>query len=190
MISTVEEVQQRMGHVNMMADTVLLNASPEDLRAILRSMLASKTPGLVSAFMTSTRARLLYQQPAAGTTPVKCQPFSSETAPQLQSILTRARLLYGTSPLLASVVRSTLGCRWPAEGTVADVLAVVDGDLDQALQSCREELTQGDIVDLTAARKAVGDLVAALESSRLDVDSWDGEFPFERAVYSARDLRL
>ncbi|KAJ7641039.1 hypothetical protein FB45DRAFT_899321 [Roridomyces roridus] len=193
---------QRMGHVNTMADTVLINASAEDLRAILRSMLASKTPGLVSAFLTSTRTRLHQRTPSAALHSKNLQtllPFDFEAgvlAPQLQETLTRARLLYGSGlgfdslPLLTAVVRATMGVRWPAEGEVPHALVVVDADLDQALQSCREELQGDGPSDYSTAQNAVMDLADTLESIRLDVEQWGGEFPFERAIFSVRDLKL
>ncbi|KAJ7435807.1 hypothetical protein B0H11DRAFT_1956873 [Mycena galericulata] len=196
--STMTGLQHRMGHVNMMADTVLVNASPEDLRAILRDMLSSKTPGLVSAFIMSTRARLHQHTGAVEVVKFKLLSDSGVLAPQLLERLTRARLLYGSGmgfaslPLLAAVVRSTIGSRWPPESEVAHALVVVDADIDQALQSCREEIQGVGAVDQWAAegRNAVAELSAALEASRLDVDGWRGEFPFERAMFSVQDLKL
>lgn len=107
-------------------------------------MLASKTPGLVSAFITSTRTRLHQRQSSSVGDWLKFElPFNSDTealAPQLQATLTRARLFYGSGlgfaslPLLTAIVRSTIGARWIPEGGVANALVVVDADLDQALQ--------------------------------------------------------
>ncbi|KAJ7759576.1 hypothetical protein B0H16DRAFT_1415770 [Mycena metata] len=191
-------LQQTMGHVNMMADTVLVNASPEDLRAILRNMLSSKTPGLVAAFMTSTRARLYQRSGASVVDLVLKQPFSDagdRPAPQLLDSLARARMLYGSGMGFASltplavVVRSTIGHRWAAEGEVAQALVMVDADIAQALQSCKEELQSGATAG-PAGRAAFEELAIALESSRRDVDTWGGEFPFERAVYTVHDFKL
>ncbi|KAJ7113169.1 hypothetical protein C8R44DRAFT_676983 [Mycena epipterygia] len=189
-------LQQKMGHVNMMADTVLVNASPEDLRAILRNMLSSKTPGLVAAFMMSTRARVC--QRSGGVCGRILIPFSESgaVAPQVLENLTRARLLYGSGLGFASlaplteIVRSTIGHRWSDEGEVAHALVVIDADIAQALQSSREELQGAAPLDYSAGRQALGELAVALEASRLDVDAWGGEFPFERAVYSVLDFKL
>lgn len=38
--------------------------------------------------------------------------------------------------LLSSVVRATLGLRWEDDGDMADILAVVDIDIGQAIQAC------------------------------------------------------
>ncbi|KAJ7075297.1 hypothetical protein B0H15DRAFT_956626 [Mycena belliarum] len=190
--------RQCMGHVNMMADTVLVNASPEDLRAILRSMLASKTPGLVSAFLASTHARLrLDQRRTIGpyTLPF-LSPDSDALTPQVLESLTRARLLYGSglgfaslTPLTA-IVRSTIGHRWEAEGEIAHALVVIDADIAQALQSCRDELLGSQSPEYSVGTTAMAELATALETSRLDVERWGGEFPFERAVYSVLDFKL
>ncbi|KAJ7696218.1 hypothetical protein B0H17DRAFT_1198140 [Mycena rosella] len=184
-----------MGHVNMMTDTVIVNASPEDLRAILRSMLASKTPGLASAFLMSTRARV-YQRSGAGDGILYPFSESGAVAPRVLESLTRARLLYGSGlgfaslAPLAAIVRSTIGHRWPAEGEEAYTLVVIDADIAQALQSCKDELLGSPQSDYSAARKVLGELVAALEASRLDVDKWGGEFPFERGMCSVLDFKL
>jgi len=37
--------------------------------------------------------------------------------------------------LLSSVVRATLGLRWEDDGDMADILAVVDIDIGQAIQA-------------------------------------------------------
>ncbi|KAJ7149573.1 hypothetical protein C8R46DRAFT_964078 [Mycena filopes] len=192
-------LQQSMGHVNTMADTVLVNASAEDLRAILRSMLSSKTPGLVAAFLTSTRARLhQHQRSLPSIADLLPQPFTDagdRPAPQLLASLARARMLYGSGMGFASlaplavVVRSTVGRRWAADGEVAEALVMVDADIAQAIQSCREEL-QGGVVPSAAGRAALEDLTIALEASRRDVEAWGGEFPFERGVYTVRDFKL
>ncbi|KAJ7176169.1 hypothetical protein C8R43DRAFT_1118696 [Mycena crocata] len=191
-------IQQPMGHVNMMVDTVLVNATPEDLRAILRNMLSSKTPGLVSAFLMSTRARL-YQR-SGRSERIATIPFTDagRLAPELSESITRARLLYGSgmgfaslAPLTA-IVRSTVGHRWAAEGDVAYALVVIDADIAQALQSCKEEL-QGEAtlaLDRVQGRKALNALADALAESRHNVEEWGGEFPFERAECSVQDFKL
>lgn len=102
-------------------------------------MLSSKTPGLVTAFMTSTHARL-YQRSAVADLK---QPFSDAgdaPAPQLLASLARARMLYGSGlgfaslAPLAAVVRSTIGHRWAPEGEVAHALVMADADIAQGLQ--------------------------------------------------------
>ncbi|KAJ7484140.1 hypothetical protein FB451DRAFT_79240 [Mycena latifolia] len=176
-----------LGHVNLMADTLIANANLDDLRAIVRSMVASATPGIAAALTAAARDRLQQTHtrlPGAST----CSLFTSHGAPtpQLNDILRRARALYGSGMgfaslgLLACAVRATLGLRWECEGDMADVLAVIDADIGQAIQSCKEELEAGRSFE----RKGLNELRSAVDASSADVESWGGEFPFERAASS------
>lgn len=87
--------------------------------------------------------------------------------------------------LLTEVVRRTLGIRWHEDDEVADTLAVIDSDITQAIQSCKEEITRirGES-DFNEAREIVTELRACIEESKDDVNSWGGEFPFDRASAS------
>lgn len=61
--------------------------------------------------------------------------------PSLHDLLTRARSLYGAGlgfaslGLLSSIVRATIGLRWEDDGAMADILAVIDADIGQAIQA-------------------------------------------------------
>ncbi|KAK7024719.1 hypothetical protein R3P38DRAFT_2950877 [Favolaschia claudopus] len=183
-----------LGHVNLMADTLIANATLDDLRAIVRNMVASATPGIATALTAAARDRL--QQ-----TNARCIPGTSfclfttygghvAPTPQLQDVLKRARALYGSGmgfaslSLLASAVRSTIGTRWDAEGEAAEVLAVIDADIAQAIQSCKEEVEAGRVGDYTSARKALAELRSTVDASYAEIEAWGGEFPFERAASS------
>jgi hypothetical protein len=60
--------------------------------------------------------------------------------PPLHDLLIRARSLYGAGlgfaslGVLSSIVRATIGLRWEDEGDMADILAVIDADIGQAIQ--------------------------------------------------------
>ena len=60
--------------------------------------------------------------------------------PPLHDLLTRARSLYGAGlgfaslAVLSLIVRATIGLRWEDEGDMADILAVIDADIGQAIQ--------------------------------------------------------
>ncbi|KAJ7082316.1 hypothetical protein C8R44DRAFT_992212 [Mycena epipterygia] len=148
-----------LGHVNLMADTLIANANLDDLRAIVRSMVASATPGIAAALTAAARDRLqqtnarclafpdpgaLFTTPCATT--ASCGPAPT---PLLYDLLKRARALYGSGMgfaslgLLTTAVRATLELRWDREGEMADVLAVIDADIAQAIQSCKEEVESG-----------------------------------------------
>ncbi|KAJ7720084.1 hypothetical protein DFH07DRAFT_858934 [Mycena maculata] len=188
-----------LGHVNLMADTLIANANLDDLRAIVRNMVASATPGIAAALTSAARDRL--QQTNARCLPGSHNLFTSygpNAAPtqQLHELLKRARALYGSGMgfaslgLLASAVRSTIGLQWDCEGPAADILAVIDADIAQAIQSCKEELEAGRVEEYTSARKALAELRGAVDASCEDVESWGGEFPFERGVSSLAYWKL
>lgn len=42
--------------------------------------------------------------------------------------------------VLVHVVRATVGLRWEEDGDMADMLAVIDADIGQAIQVCRRML--------------------------------------------------
>ena len=41
--------------------------------------------------------------------------------------------------MLASIVRATVGLRWEEDGLMADVLAVIDADIGQAIQASHSD---------------------------------------------------
>lgn len=51
-------------------------------------------------------------------------------------------------------------------------------------QSSKEEIEGGRVVDFTSAREVKNELRCAVNDSLTDVESWGGEFPFERAAAS------
>ncbi|KZP32720.1 hypothetical protein FIBSPDRAFT_848501, partial [Athelia psychrophila] len=134
-----------LGHVNLMADTFIANAKADDLRAITRSLLATGTPHLASAFANAARSRLC--QTNARAPPNSSSLFAMRSCddcviptPLVKEALCRARTLYGAGMGLASlgvlepIVRGTIGVRWEEPGELSDVLAVVDADISQAIQ--------------------------------------------------------
>ncbi|KAI6104959.1 hypothetical protein EDD16DRAFT_1714322 [Pisolithus croceorrhizus] len=192
-----------LGHVNLMVDTLIANATIEEqvsllnrsLRAITRNLLASGSPGLATAFTDAARTRLRQTiakriANANGLFETDIDGIHAVPTASLDNILARIRSLYGAGMgfaslgLLASIVKATIGLRWEREGSMATTLAVIDTDISQAIQSCKEELEGGRANDLTAARDAVNKLSISVKESLADVKSWDGEFPFERAVNS------
>ncbi|KAN0080432.1 hypothetical protein V8E55_009998 [Tylopilus felleus] len=184
-----------LGHVNLMVDTLIANATIEDLRAITRTLLATGTPSLAASFTAAARARLRQTNAkriattnglfATGPDGIHVIPTS-----ELEKVLARARSLYGAGmgfsglSLLSSVVKATIGLRWQQEGPMADILAVIDMDICQAIQSCKEELDGGRVNDITVARETIGKLWASVEESCRDSEIWGGEFPFDRAQSS------
>ncbi|PPQ74933.1 hypothetical protein CVT24_002967 [Panaeolus cyanescens] len=184
-----------LGHVNLMVDTFIANANAEDLRSIIRSLLATGPPGMTPAFTDAARLRL--HQTYSKNLPSPYQLFRKQTRdlpcavlPPLHDALTRARSLYGAGMgfaslhVLASIVRATIGLRWEEDGDMAEMLAVIDSDIGQAIQSSKEEIEGGRVVDFSSAREARNELRCAVNESLADVSSWGGEFPFECAAAS------
>ncbi|KZT21739.1 hypothetical protein NEOLEDRAFT_1138926 [Neolentinus lepideus HHB14362 ss-1] len=174
---------------------MIANMRPEDLRAVMRTLLATHSPALASAFTEIARVRLAqvnaYSLSPSASLFLRSPPSGlSKPAPGLNEALTRARSLYGAGMgfaslgLLAGIIRATWGRQWETEGDMVDALAMIDADITQAIQSSKEEIEAGRVPDLAAARAAVGELSDALNGSASDVMAWGGEFPFERGVAS------
>jgi hypothetical protein len=120
--------------------------TPRSLRSIVRSLLATQPPSLATAFTSIARAQL--QQTDAKAYPSASSLFiyhahglSIIPTQQLHDTLGRIRSLYGAGlgfaslSALAPIVRATVGLRWESEGVMADILAVIDADIGQAIQA-------------------------------------------------------
>ena len=97
---------------------------------------------------------------------------------------------FASLKILARVVWATVGLRWEEDGPMEDVLALIDADISQAIQSAKEELEGGRAGDLQAAREVVQELRSAVGESQMDVRKWNGAFPFERAASSLEYWRI
>lgn len=168
---------------------------PISLRAIIRTTLASCPPSTANTFTAAARKRLMqmHARSRPSNSLLLFQTLDNGLAvptQSLETILRRSRAFYGAGMGLASlgvlteVVKSTLGLHWDLDGTTADVLAAVDADISQAIQSSKEELGGGRVSDLSTARLVVRDLTVAVSESLRDCERWGGEFPFERALAS------
>lgn len=189
-----------------MVDTFIANASPDDLRALVRGLLASGTPGLAANFTAAARRRF---HSTATAKPCSIQtPFftmssddpdatpSAESTEHLEHILNRARSYYGVGlgfaslTMLTDVVRSTKGLEWEDVSQMTSALSVVDSDITQAIQSSKEELDAGRVEDLSVAHQAVDELRRAILESHREVKAWGGEPPFERSLASVLHWKL
>ncbi|KAF4568663.1 hypothetical protein EYR36_010676 [Pleurotus pulmonarius] len=191
-----------LGHVNLMVDTFLSNASVEDLRAAVRGLLSSGSPGIASAFTAAARTQLQKTSNASVLqSPVPIFAISPQTASwqptkRLADMLTRVRSLYGVGmafsslDILAAIVREASELRWPSDGEMVDTLAVIDADIAQALQSCKEEIEAGRVEDIRLARESLTKLKTAVEGCHAQVEAWGGEIPFERSSSSLDFMKL
>lgn len=189
------------------------------LRSIVRSLLATGPPSFAADFTNTARSRLRQTNAKAVINPYSLfvrQTHNSPAAPtqQLHDTLLRARSLYGAGMgfaslgVLASIVRASIGLRWEEDGVIADILAVIDADIGQAIQvsnmsfleknthtnspcqSSKEEIEGGRVTDISSAREVVSDLREAVNESLADTQLWGGEFPFERASWSIQYWKI
>lgn len=178
------------------------NLTSFSLRAIVRSLLATSSPVVAASFTAAARARLGRSLGKSSPSPAVLfqvrdnDPRTAVPTPELSSLLAHVRALYGAGMgfqslgILAAVVRATSGLRWGEDGEMVDVLATVDADLSQAVQSCREELAAGYVADIAVARATLHDVRTALDDCQTEVESWGGEFPFERGAANAECLQV
>lgn len=188
-----------LGHINLMLDTFIANASVDDLRAITRNLLAIHPGCLTQSYKTCARDRL---RRTDNTTELVSATLFEQIdsfylpAQSLYDLLSRTRKLYGVGfgssslPLLTAIVRATVGIRWRERGETAELLAVIDNDISQAIQSTKEEIASGSIEDINRIRDAVERLKLAVVDSKKDVLIWNGKFPFGRADISVHCWKL
>ncbi|KAG9033318.1 hypothetical protein FRB95_000325 [Tulasnella sp. JGI-2019a] len=168
------------------------------LRAIVRSLLATGPTGTTSCFTSIARTRVQHSTPRKLPSPsslfTTASPDSSFAVPTkaLYDTLARARALFGVGlgfeslPILTSIINRILPLQWEIDSEMEDALIVLDADLAQAIQSCREQLASGsDLVkDMEGARTAVKALRDAMDNCQEVVESWGGEFPLEKGMMS------
>lgn len=87
-------------------------------------------------------------------------------------------------------MQQTIGLRWEDDGDMADSLAMLDGDMTQAIQSGKEELLREKGASVNEARAVVKELRLRLSEASASVRSWGGEFPFERTQASLEHWKL
>ncbi|KAG6848843.1 hypothetical protein H0H93_013563 [Arthromyces matolae] len=183
------------GHRNLMVDTFIANANVDDLRSIVRSLLATNSPGLASSFTNAARSRLGQTDSKTCVNPYALFTHQSPTmyaAPTqyLHDVLIRARALYGAGmgfaslKVLTSIVRASVGLQWDEDSDLATLFAFIDADIGQAIQSSKEEIEGGRVGDWGAARETIDDLRRVVKESKKDVQTWGGEFPFEGTISS------
>jgi len=174
--------------------------APYSIRAAVRAMLATTAPSAAGAFTKAARARLTKAYPSHIPTDRDLFVLDEEgyvhPTTDLAHVLRHARSLYGAGlGLLAldvfnEIIRSLFGQRWEPDGDTADVLAVVDADLCQAIQSTKEEIEAGRAGEPAQVHAVVARLRMTLQQSAADVMVWSRDSPFERAAASVDCWKL
>jgi hypothetical protein len=163
------------------------------VRATLRSLLASGPAGLPEAFVQIARdytKKNFSKRISCPHTLFTNDPVSQETVStkSLWEQVAVARTLFGIGlgfealPMLTAIVDATLQLRWMVDSKLEQDLAIIDGDIAQAMQSCREQAPN--VTEVQAALNAVKSLKKALLESRDIVGEWGGEFVFDRGLCS------
>ncbi|KAF9791301.1 hypothetical protein BJ322DRAFT_1040958 [Thelephora terrestris] len=189
-----------------MVDTFLANADPEELRGIVRNLLASSPPSVSARLATIARTRLKHKLSARGSTaiPASSSPLfltskdgsSPRPADPFYHTLRAARSMYGVGlgfmalRHLTPAMQQTIGLRWEDDDEMADSLAILDADMTQAIQSGKEELLREKGASVNEARAVVKELRLRLSEALASVRSWGGEFPFERTQASLEHWKL
>ena len=175
----------------------ILMAEISSLRAIIRALLATSPPSVTASFNVAAKNQLIRrQQHYSDVSDVFVVDKNSEIlpGPAAKTTLAYVRSLYGAGmafqsiTILTSIIRATLGFTWQEDGVMSDTLAEIDADISQAIQSCREELASKSD-KATSAKETLQALLNALGDSRREVEMREGEFPFERGLANAENLR-
>ncbi|OHW98376.1 aldo keto reductase [Colletotrichum incanum] len=183
----------KTAHVNMMTDTIITNLPAENLRVIMRSLLAAH-PDITTTFETETRN---YIQDVA--LPVAETQRSSHTdIAWLEKTQATIRCMLGCGlscqsiPLMTEVV--TLGVRLlldsdTSKESMLTALASIDGDIVQIMTAVEKALLATSRTFLKDDERA---LVTSLHQSLLDcrtiTDEKTLEFPYGRALFSTSML--
>ncbi|KAH9940484.1 uncharacterized protein BXZ73DRAFT_75572 [Epithele typhae] len=196
-----------LGHVNLMVDTLIANVDETDLRAMVRGLLSASTPAIASTFTDVARERL--RRAAATALPPPRTLFAQvpETAgqdtgvetwaatPALRPVLRRTRAAYGAGialdalGVLAAVVADATPSRWAPDSALEALLAEIDADISQAVESAKQECDAGRVDDPEAPQATRAALLAALQAAEAAAAGWGGDFPFERGLASVQEWK-
>lgn len=85
-------------------------------------------------------------------------------------------------------MRGVIPLRFDEDGPFMELLAIVDGDVAQAIQSCKEEVMAGTVPG-EHERRLVRELREAIREVEEECERWGGCFPFDRAAVRSLPLR-
>lgn len=190
MAANAEGQSAKTAHVNMMTDTIITNLPAENLRVIMRSLLATH-PDITTTFEAETRT---YVRDVA--LPSAQGELSSEATLRKTQATIRCMLGCGLSlesiSLMTRVVRGGIKLLVDPETTKEEttaVLASVDGDIVQIMTAVEKRLLAAARENLQDdERDAVTNLHEALIECRAIIEEKELEYPYTRALFATSML--
>ena len=189
----------KAAHVNMMTDCIIANLPPEGLRSIMRQLLGADAAitsnfySLTSTYLTDTRP---IRTPELFTGTLK----STKSTAALQDVQSRYRCLMGCGhgfesvQLLSEVLQQVHSLRWNQSLTdnhgFVEVLAVIDGDIVQAVTAVQKSLLTSSGIRPMAddELKILSGLRESLDACRQSANLQQHDFSFERGFFALQKL--
>ncbi|EFQ34875.1 aldo/keto reductase [Colletotrichum graminicola] len=188
-----EAQSAKTAHVNMMTDTIITNLPAENLRVIMRSLLAAH-PDITSTFEAETRN---YIQDVAVAAAQAQRPANTDIT-WLQKTQATIRCMLGCGlcsqsiPLMNEVVAQGVKLLLDPETTKEDMLnalAAIDGDIVQIMTAFEKTLLASSRTYLLDdERTLVTSLHENLVDCRTITDEKSLEYPYGRALFSTSML--
>ncbi|KAK2002617.1 aldo/keto reductase [Colletotrichum falcatum] len=183
----------KTAHVNMMTDTIITNLPAENLRVIMRSLLAAH-PDITSTFEAETRN---YIEDVAVPTAQAQRPANTDIV-WLKKTQATIRCMLGCGlvsrsiPLMNEVVTQGVKLLLDPETTKEDTLntlAAIDGDIVQIMTAVEKTLLAASRTHLLDdERTLVGSLHQNLADCKTATDEKSMEYPYGRALFSTSML--
>ncbi|KAK1979794.1 aldo/keto reductase [Colletotrichum cereale] len=188
-----EAQSAKTAHVNMMTDTIITNLPAENLRVIMRSLLAAH-PDITTTFEAETRN---YIQDVAVPTAQAQRPSNTDVT-WLQKTQATIRCMLGCGlcsqsiPLMNEVVTQGVKLLLDTDTTKEDTLnalAAIDGDIVQIMTAVEKTLLAASRTYLLDdERTLVTSLHQNLVGCRTITDEKSLEYPYGRALFSTSML--
>ena len=178
------------------------------LQAMVRGLLSSSRPDVAAAFTAAARAHLTRRNifaisnRAALFSPVETIDDAEGTIPlwaptaDLEPLLRRTRMAYGAGlgveslETLTNIVEVVAETHWKEDdgvNSMENILAAIDQDISQAVESAKQQIEAGHIDDIERAGQVKEALFKALQKCEQSVGVWNAEmFPFPRGLESVR----
>ncbi|KAI1261821.1 NADP-dependent oxidoreductase domain-containing protein [Xylariaceae sp. FL1019] len=189
-----DDQMAKTAHVNMMTDTIINNMSPDGLRIVMRSLLASH-PEITGTFETETR-NYIRQTVLPNRENQSPRPYLAKLRTEQQTLrcMLGCGLCYSALPLAADLAtqtfqlgRKSIGLN---EADICSLLASIDGDIVQAITAVQKTLSVS-----TGARQLRNEetiplrmLYDSLESCHNSARKSVVEFPYSRALSATANL--